>query len=105
VPEQAQIMIGNVGQQRTWCQGSINSLLQGKWEGALARSLPVRAQQPLGLGGLFDPGKVAELQPSQEDFGQTARPLGVRLVRISSCRFCSDRRPFATVSARRGQRV
>ena len=74
VPEQAQIMINNAFNNITWVPRFVNSLLQGKWEGALREVSRFVLNSTLGVGGLFDPGKVAELKPSQEDFGQT---LGV----------------------------
>src|SRR3989475_13306232 len=77
VPEQAQIMIGNVVNNVTWVPRFINSLLQGKWEGALREVSRFVLNSTLGLGGLFDPGKVAELQPRPEDFGQTLGLWGV----------------------------
>ena len=77
MPEQAQIMIGNVVNNVTWVPRFINSLLQGKWEGALREVSRFVLNSTLGIGGLFDPGKVAELQPSPEDFGQTLGLWGV----------------------------
>src|SRR2546430_16153421 len=55
----------------------MNSLLQRKWEGALREVSRFVLNSTLGIGGLFDPGKVAELQPSSEDFGQTLGLWGV----------------------------
>ena len=77
VPEQVQIMLGNAINNVTWVPRFINSLLQGKWEGALREVSRFVLNSTLGIGGLFDPGKVAELQPSQEDFGQTLGLWGV----------------------------
>ncbi len=77
VPEQVQIMLGNAINNVTWVPRFINSLLQGKWEGALREVSRFVLNSTLGVGGLFDPGKVAELQPSKEDFGQTLGLWGV----------------------------
>src|SRR5436309_555608 len=66
VPEQAQIMISNAVNNITWVPRFINSLLQGKWEGALREVSRFVLNSTLGFGGLFDPGKVAGLGPSQE---------------------------------------
>ena len=77
VPEQVQIMLGNAINNVTWVPRFINSLLQGKWEGALREVSRFVLNSTLGIGGLFDPGKVAELKPSQEDFGQTLGLWGV----------------------------
>jgi len=77
VPEQVQIMLSNAVNNVTWVPRFINSLLQGKWEGALREVSRFVLNSTLGIGGLFDPGKVAELKPSQEDFGQTLGLWGV----------------------------
>ena len=77
MPEQAQIMISNAVNNITWVPRFINSLLQGKWEGALREVSRFVLNSTLGFGGLFDPGKVAGLGPSQEDFGQTLGLWGV----------------------------
>ena len=77
VPEQVQIMLGNAVNNVTWVPRFMNSLLQGKWEGALREVSRFVLNSTLGIGGLFDPGKVAELQPSPEDFGQTLGLWGV----------------------------
>ena len=77
VPEQVQIMLGNALNNVTWVPRFMNSLLQGKWEGALREVSRFVLNSTLGIGGLFDPGKVAELQPSSEDFGQTLGLWGV----------------------------
>src|SRR2546430_1915771 len=71
VPEQVQIMLGNAINNVTWVPRFMNSLLQRKWEGALREVSRFVLNSTLGIGGLFDPGKGAELQPSSEDFGQT----------------------------------
>src|SRR5437899_10712803 len=77
LPDQVQIMIDNGFTNITWVSRFVNSLLQGKWEGALREVSRFVLNSTLGFGGLFDPGKTAELQPSQEDFGQTLGLWGV----------------------------
>jgi len=77
VPEQVQIMLNNAMNNVTWVPRFVNSVLQGKWEGALREASRFVLNSTLGFGGLFDPGKVAELKPSQEDFGQTLGLWGV----------------------------
>jgi len=77
VPEQLMIMIDNAFRNITWLPRFVNSLLQGKWEGALREVSRFVLNSTLGFGGLFDPGKYAELQPSKEDFGQTLATWGV----------------------------
>jgi phospholipid-binding lipoprotein MlaA len=74
VPEQAQIMIDNGFSNITWVPRFVNSLLQGKWEGALREVSRFVVNSTLGFGGLFDAAKTGDLKPSREDFGQT---LGV----------------------------
>src|SRR6266567_2920328 len=74
LPEQAQIMIDNGFSNITWVPRFVNSLLQGKWEGALREVSRFVVNSTLGFGGLFDAAKTGDIKPSREDFGQT---LGV----------------------------
>jgi len=74
LPEQAQIMIDNAFSNIAWVPRFVNSLLQGKWEGALREVSRFVVNSTLGIGGLFDAAKTGDLKPSKEDFGQT---LGV----------------------------
>lgn len=74
VPERAQIMIDNGFDNIAFVPRFVNSLLQGKFEGALREVSRFVLNSTLGIGGLFDAGKYAGLEPSNEDFGQT---LGV----------------------------
>jgi len=99
VPEQVQIMLGNALNNVTWVPRFINSLLQGKWEGAL---------REVSRFVLNSPRDRRAVRPGQgRPSSNRARKTSVRrsasgasrLVRISSGR-CSDRRPFATASAR-----
>ena len=74
VPDQLQIMIDNGFSNITWVPRFVNSLLQGKWEGALREVSRFVVNSTLGFGGLFDAAKTGDIRPSREDFGQT---LGV----------------------------
>jgi len=98
-PEQLQIMFDNAFHNITWPARFVNSLLQGQFEGALREVSRFVVNSTLGFGGLFDAGKVAGLEPSQRDFGQTLGvwgvPTGPYLVLPLLVR-----RPCATASAR-----
>lgn len=75
VPEGLQILIANGFDNLRWVPRFVNSLLQGKLEGAGRELGRFVINSTLGLGGLFDPAKdYWGIQPSREDFGQT---LGV----------------------------
>src|SRR5262249_15935460 len=56
VPEQVQIMLSNAFNNVTWVPRFINSVLQGKWEGALREVSRFVLNSTLGIGGLFAPG-------------------------------------------------
>src|SRR3989449_2651146 len=71
MPDQAQIMIDNAFSNITWVPRFVNSLLQGKWEGALREVSRFVVNSTLGFGGLFDAAKTGDIKPSREDFGQT----------------------------------
>ncbi len=75
MPEPWQVLISNGFDNINFVPRLVNSLLQGKWEGAgreLARFL---INSTAGIGGLFDPAKdFWGIHKSREDFGQT---LGV----------------------------
>ncbi len=56
----------------------VNNLLQGKVENASIETVRFVVNSTLGLGGLTDPaGDLLDLQPKQEDFGQTLGVYGV----------------------------
>ena len=75
VPEPWQVLISNGFDNINFIPRLVNSMLQGKWDGAgreLARFL---INSTAGIGGLFDPAKdFWGIHKSREDFGQT---LGV----------------------------
>jgi phospholipid-binding lipoprotein MlaA len=77
VPERVQIMIANGFDNIAFVPRVVNSLLQGKVEGALREVSRFLVNSTLGFGGLFDAGKAAGLEPSKEDFGQTLGVWGV----------------------------
>jgi phospholipid-binding lipoprotein MlaA len=55
-----------------------NNLLQAKWRGAGRESGRFLVNSTIGLGGLFDPARSwLEIEPSEEDFGQTLGRWGV----------------------------
>jgi phospholipid-binding lipoprotein MlaA len=74
MPEQVQIMVDNGFHNIKFVPRFFNNLLQGKFEGALRELSRFVVNSTLGIGGLFDAGKHAGLERSNEDFGQT---LGV----------------------------
>ena len=75
MPEPWQVMISNGFDNINFVPRLINSLLQGKWEGAGRELSRFLINSTAGIGGLFDPAKdFWGIQKSREDFGQT---LGV----------------------------
>ncbi|MDP3767733.1 MAG: VacJ family lipoprotein, partial [Dehalococcoidia bacterium] len=74
VPDQVQMMLSNGLDNIAWVPRAVNSVLQGKFEGALRELSRFMLNTTLGVGGLFDVGKHAGIPKSREDFGQT---LGV----------------------------
>jgi phospholipid-binding lipoprotein MlaA len=71
VPEQLQIMISNGLDNIRFVPRLVNSVLQAKWNGALREVTRFVLNSTLGFGGLFDVGKYAGIERSNEDFGQT----------------------------------
>jgi phospholipid-binding lipoprotein MlaA len=74
IPERVQLMVDNGFHNIKFVPRFVNNLLQGKVEGALRELSRFVVNSTLGIGGLFDAGKHAGLERSNEDFGQT---LGV----------------------------
>lgn len=74
VPEQVQIMISNGLDNIRVVPRLVNNVLQAKWNGALRELTRFVLNSTMGFGGLFDVGKYAGIERSNEDFGQT---LGV----------------------------
>ena len=77
VPDQVQIMLSNGIDNIGWVPRAVNSVLQGKFEGALRELSRFMLNTTLGFGGLFDVGKHAGIPKSREDFGQTLGVWGV----------------------------
>jgi phospholipid-binding lipoprotein MlaA len=75
MPEPWQVLIANGFDNINFVPRFINSLLQGKWDGAGRELGRFLINSTAGIGGLFDPAKdFWGIQKSREDFGQT---LGV----------------------------
>jgi phospholipid-binding lipoprotein MlaA len=74
VPDEVQRMISNAFDNLGAVKRMVNSLLQAKWDGAAREMSRFLVNSTLGVGGLFDMGKAAGIDKSNEDFGQT---LGV----------------------------
>jgi phospholipid-binding lipoprotein MlaA len=72
--DELQRMISNAFDNVGAIKRFVNSLLQGKWDGAVREFSRFMVNTTLGVGGLFDVGKTAGIAKSNEDFGQT---LGV----------------------------
>jgi len=71
VPDQVQVMLSNGLDNIAFVPRAVNSVLQGKFEGALREISRFMLNTTLGVGGLFDVGKHAGIPKSREDFGQT----------------------------------
>ena len=71
VPDDVQRMIANAFDNIQSLRRLINSLFQGKWDGAVREASRFMLNTTLGVGGLFDMARAAEIEKSREDFGQT----------------------------------
>ena len=71
VPDGVQRMIANAFDNLGAPKRMVNSLLQGKWDGAMRELARFMVNTTVGVGGLFDMGRAAEIEKSREDFGQT----------------------------------
>jgi phospholipid-binding lipoprotein MlaA len=71
VPDDVQRMIANAFDNLGAPKRMINSLLQRKWDGAMRELARFMVNSTVGVGGLFDMGRAAEIEKSREDFGQT----------------------------------
>ncbi|MBI1734656.1 MAG: VacJ family lipoprotein [Candidatus Rokubacteria bacterium] len=71
VPDDVQRMISNAFDNLGAPKRMINSLFQGKWDGAMRELARFMVNTTVGMGGLFDMGRAAEIEKSREDFGQT----------------------------------
>lgn len=77
VPDDVQRMIANGFDNLESIKRMVNSLLQRKWDGAVRELSRFLLNSTLGVGGLFDVAKAAEIEKSREDFGQTLGFYGV----------------------------
>lgn len=71
VPDDVQRMIANAFDNVQSIKRMVNSLLQAKWDGAVRELSRFMLNTTVGVGGLFDMAKAAEIEKSREDFGQT----------------------------------
>lgn len=70
-PKPLRDSIGNAGHNLTYPVRLVNSMLQGKWNGAWEETKRFGVNSTVGLGGLFDPATYWKIGRSDEDFGQT----------------------------------
>ncbi len=78
MPEPFQVLVDNGFSNIRWVPRFVNSVLQGKFEGAGRELGRFLINSTAGIGGLFDPAKdYWHIQPSKEDFGQTLGVWGV----------------------------
>jgi phospholipid-binding lipoprotein MlaA len=76
VNENVQVMLANGFDNIRFVPRLVNSLLQGKWHGALREFSRFVLNSTAGVGGLFDAAKHAGIEKSREDFGQTLAVWG-----------------------------
>ncbi|MBI4636403.1 MAG: VacJ family lipoprotein [Candidatus Rokubacteria bacterium] len=76
LPDRLQIMIGNGFDNIRSVPRFINSLLQGKWDGAVRELGRFLFNSTVGIGGLFDVATMEGIKKSNEDFGQTLAVWG-----------------------------
>jgi phospholipid-binding lipoprotein MlaA len=74
VPDDVQQMLSNAFDNVASPKRFVNSLLQGKWDGAMREVSRFMLNTTVGVGGLFDIARHEGIEKSREDFGQT---LGV----------------------------
>ena len=78
VPDELQRMIANGFDNLEAPRRFVNSLLQGKFDGAARELSRFLLNTTVGVGGLFDVAKAgAQIEKSREDFGQTLGFYGV----------------------------
>jgi phospholipid-binding lipoprotein MlaA len=71
VPDQIQVMVANAFDNISFVPRMMNSLFQGKFDGAVREFSRFLFNSTVGIGGLFDVAKIEGIQKSREDFGQT----------------------------------
>ena len=77
VPDRVQVMIANGFDNVQFVPRMMNSLFQGKWDGAVREFGRFVFNSTIGVGGLFDVAKLEGIEKSREDFGQTLGFWGV----------------------------
>jgi phospholipid-binding lipoprotein MlaA len=71
VPDRVQVMIANGFDNIAFVPRMMNSLFQGKFDGAVREFGRFLFNSTIGIGGLFDVAKMEGIEKSREDFGQT----------------------------------
>lgn len=71
VPDRVQVMLSNSLDNIQFVPRMMNSLLQGKFDGAARELGRFLFNSTVGIGGLFDVAKMEGIEKSREDFGQT----------------------------------
>jgi phospholipid-binding lipoprotein MlaA len=77
VPDRVQVMIANGFDNIQFVPRMMNSLFQGKFDGAVREFGRFLFNSTVGIGGLFDVAKMEGIEKSREDFGQTLGFYGV----------------------------
>ena len=77
VPDRVQAMIANAFDNIHFVPRMMNSLFQGKFDGAVREFGRFLFNSTIGIGGLFDVAKIEGIEKSREDFGQTLGFYGV----------------------------
>jgi phospholipid-binding lipoprotein MlaA len=77
VPDRVQIMLSNGLDNIAFVPRMMNSILQGKLDGAVREVGRFVFNSTIGIGGLFDVAKMEGIEKSREDFGQTLGFYGV----------------------------
>jgi phospholipid-binding lipoprotein MlaA len=77
IPDRVQVMIANGFDNIQFVPRMMNSLFQGKFDGAVREFGRFIFNSTIGIGGLFDVAKIEGIEKSREDFGQTLGFYGV----------------------------
>ncbi|MBM3221239.1 MAG: VacJ family lipoprotein [Candidatus Rokubacteria bacterium] len=71
VPDRVQVMVSNGFDNISFVPRMMNSIFQGKLDGAVREFGRFLFNSTIGIGGLFDVAKLEGIEKSREDFGQT----------------------------------
>jgi phospholipid-binding lipoprotein MlaA len=77
LPDRVQVMVANGFDNIQFVPRMMNSLFQGKFDGAVREFGRFLFNSTVGIGGLFDVAKMEGIEKSREDFGQTLGFYGV----------------------------